>query len=238
MIDKTLEICYFIGTAPRLGFVPVEVLCILWAIISIMGTKVYIDGQNFMYKAADILIAEGKIKSKDELTKIDIRGVVEHIFEPGVAITYYSAKVKVRKDRGEDIREKTMRFSDVSRRIRNTLNAQDITYNDSGRLKIRDSDVCKNCKHQDLRMQEKGVDVGIAVDIAVDALRKTVDHIVLISSDTDLIPAIKVAKSAGVKITYVGFSDKTTKAIVALADETEIIRDSEISQAFVVLNKA
>lgn len=76
MIDKTLEICYFIGTAPRPGFVPVEVLCILWVIISVMKTKVYIDGQNFMYKAADILIAEGKIRSKDELTKIDIRGVV------------------------------------------------------------------------------------------------------------------------------------------------------------------
>lgn len=201
-----------------------------------MNTRVYIDGQNFMYKAADILIRESRIATKDELTKIDIRGIVERIFEPGVEITYYSAKVKVRKDKGDDIREKTTRFSDVSRRLRNTLRAQSITFNDSGRLKIRDSDVCKMCGHKDLRLQEKGVDVGIAVDITVDALSKAVGHIVLISSDTDLMPAIKAAKDSGAKITYVGFSDKTTKAIVALADATEIIRDSEILQAFDVMN--
>lgn len=121
-----------------------------------MTTRVYIDGQNFMYKAADILIQAGKIQDKNELTKIDIRGIVEKIFGNDIEITYYSAKVKVRKDKGEDIHQKTTRFSDVSRRVRSTLQKQNIRYNESGKLKIRDSDACKNCNHQDLRMQEKG----------------------------------------------------------------------------------
>lgn len=198
--------------------------------------RVYIDGQNFLYKASEILINANKITSKDELIKIDIRGVIEHIFETDIDIVFYGARVKVRKDMGEAIREKTTRFSDVSRRIRNTLSSQNIAFNDAGRLKIRDRDACKKCGHQDLRMQEKGVDVGIAVDIVSDVLRKNVDHIVLVSSDTDLLPAIRVAKDIGVKITYLGFSDKTTKAIVALADTTEIIRDSEIIKAFEDLN--
>ena len=198
--------------------------------------RVYIDGQNFLYKASEILINANKITSKDELIKIDIRGVIEHIFETDIDIVFYGARVKVRKDMGEAIREKTTRFSDVSRRIRNTQSSQNIAFNDAGRLKIRDSDACKKCGHQDLRMQEKGVDVGIAVDIVSDVLRKNVDHIVLVSSDTDLLPAIRVAKDIGVKITYLGFSDKTTKAIVALADTTEIIRDSEIIKAFEDLN--
>lgn len=201
-----------------------------------MTTRVYIDGQNFMFRTADILVDAGRITDKDELTKIDIRGIVERIFGKDITIVYYGAKVKVRKDKGEDIYEKTRRFSDVSRRIRNTLNQQTISYNESGKLKIRDSDSCKKCGHRDLRMQEKGVDVGIAVDMVVDALQNGVERLVLISSDTDLLPAIKVARAAGAKVVYVGFSNKTTKAIVAEADETEIIRDQEIIEAFDKLN--
>jgi hypothetical protein len=33
--------------------------------------RVYVDGQNFLYKAAEVLIEHGKIPSKDKLTKID-----------------------------------------------------------------------------------------------------------------------------------------------------------------------
>lgn len=201
-----------------------------------MKTHVYIDGQNFLYKAADILVEAGKIHDKNELTKIDIRGVIENIFEGDLCITFYGAKVKVRKDKGDDIHRKTTRFSDVSRRIRNTLNSQKISYNESGKLKLRDSDTCKNCGSQDLRMQEKGVDVGIAVDMVVGSLRDGVDKLILISSDTDLLPAIKIARENGSKVIYVGFSNKTTKAIVAEADETEIIRDQEIIQAYDELN--
>lgn len=201
-----------------------------------MTKHVYIDGQNFMYKAADVLISAGRIASKDELTKIDIRGLIENITGEGVAITYYGAKVRVRNDLGDDIREKTTRFSDVSRRIRGTLQAQRIDFNESGKLKVRDSDRCHNCNNQDYRMQEKGVDVGIAVDMVEAALTRKVDEHVLISSDTDLIPAIKVVKAAGSSVVYVGFSNKTTNAIIAKADKTEIIRDQEIVDAYDRLN--
>lgn len=202
-----------------------------------MKTRVYIDGQNFMYKASDILIEAGRITDKDELTKIDIRGILENIFGQDIEIIYFGAKVKVRKDLGNDIKYKTIRFSDVSRRIRNTLKAQDISFSESGKLKVRDSDVCHDCRHQDLRMQEKGVDVGIAVAMVTDALRKKALNQVLISSDTDLLPAIEVSRSAGATVTYVGFSDKTTKAIVAKTDKTEIIRDKEVIDAFDMLNQ-
>lgn len=56
------------------------------------------------------------------------------------------------------------------------------------------------------------------------------------SSDTDLLPAIKIARNSGSKVIYVGFSNKTTNAIVAEADETEIIRDQEIIKAYDALN--
>lgn len=197
-----------------------------------MKKKVYIDGQNFLYKAAEILIRVGEISSKDELTKLNIRGIIENIVGIGVEIVYYGAKVNVRKDLGEGIEEKTRRFSDVSRRIRNTLNQQNISFIESGKLKVRDSDMCHNCNHKDLRLQEKGVDVGIAVDMVTDALLKRVNEVVLVSSDTDLLPAIDIVTGAKVAVTYIGFSNKTTNAIVAKTSRTEIIRDQEVLDAY------
>ena len=194
--------------------------------------KVYIDGQNFLYKAADVLIKHGSVSSKNELTKIDMRSLFEDIAGNDVEIVFYGAKVRVRKDLDDSIREKTTRFSDVARRLRNTLNNQGIIFREIGKLKVRDSDVCHNCQHRDLRMQEKGVDVGMAVDIVVDACNGAIDEVVLVSSDTDLLPAIQAAKAQAVKVTYVGFSDKMTKAIARQADASVVMSDQGTIEAF------
>jgi uncharacterized LabA/DUF88 family protein len=202
-----------------------------------MKKIVYIDGQNFLYKAAEILIEAGRITDKSDLTKIDIRGIFEHIFEADIEVKFYGAKVKIRKDKGEEILNKSRRFSDTSRRIRNTLNAQAITFVESGKLKLRDSDKCKNCLTQDLKFQEKGVDVGVAVDMIVDRFKTGVEQTILVSSDTDLLPAIKAVKDDGGEVVYVGFSDKLTNAIVAESSQTEIIRDNEIINAYDLSNQ-
>jgi len=44
-----------------------------------MKTVVYIDGQNFLYKASDVLIKEGLIFDKQELYNLDIRGLISNI---------------------------------------------------------------------------------------------------------------------------------------------------------------
>ncbi len=201
-----------------------------------MAYKVYIDGQNFLYKAAEILIDSGHITDKSDLTKLDIRSILTTIFGSDIDIRFYGAKVKVRNDKGDDILLKSRRFSDTSRRVRNTLAAQDITYVESGKLKLRDSDRCKQCNLQDLKFQEKGVDVGIAVDLVVDCYKNDTAQCAIVSSDTDLLPAIKAVKDAGCKVTYVGFSGRLTNALVAECDTTETIRDSEIISAYEALN--
>ena len=226
-------LCYYNLIAPRLGLVPVEVFGIIRPV-----KKVYIDGQNFLYKAADVLMKHGNISSKDELTKIDMRSLFENIAGNGVDIVFYGAKVRVWKDLDDTIREKTTRFSDVARRLRNTLNNQDIVFKEVGKLKVRDSDVCHNCRHRDLRMQEKGVDVGMAVDIVVDACNGAIDEVVLVSSDTDLLPAIQAAKAQAVKVTYIGFSDKMTRAIAKQANTGAVMSDQEIIEAFNRYNTA
>ena len=49
-----------------------------------------------------------------------------------------------------------------------------------------------------LNMRQKGVDMKIGVDIATLAYKKLVDQIVLISGDSDFIPAAKLARIEGI----------------------------------------
>jgi uncharacterized LabA/DUF88 family protein len=57
---------------------------------------------------------------------------------------------------------------------------------------------------------------------------------VLVSSDTELLPSVQAIREEikDARIIYVGFSDKLTKALINNASETQIIRDSEIIEAF------
>jgi len=61
--------------------------------------------------------------------------------------------------------------------------------------------------------QEKGVDVRIALNILKGALKNEYDECFVISSDTDIIPAIKDAKDTGKKIIYIGFVGFVSQAM-------------------------
>lgn len=171
---------------------------------------------------------------KQEVCSIDIPYLLNQIFpNEELVIRYYGvAKIRQQKNYGETIQEKSIRFADNLRRMRNCLAKTGVEFRATGVLKVRDRDECKKCGATDYKFQEKGVDVGLAVDLVADALRNRVSHIILISSDTDLVPAIKVAKEAGIRITYVGFDNQITRLLSSLADSTQIIRDSEVIEAY------
>ncbi len=46
----------------------------------------------------------------------------------------------------------------------------------------------------DNRIREKGVDVQIAIDLVIGAAENHFDTAIIVSSDTDLIPAIKIER--------------------------------------------
>ena len=48
--------------------------------------------------------------------------------------------------------------------------------------------------------EQKGVDLRIGLDIATYSLPRQVDRIILVTGDTDLIPAMKLARRSGVQI--------------------------------------
>ena len=57
-------------------------------------------------------------------------------------------------------------------------------------------------------IREKGVDVKIAVDLVAGAFENRYDTAVVVSSDTDLLPAIKHVINMDKKVEYVGFSTR------------------------------
>lgn len=54
--------------------------------------------------------------------------------------------------------------------------------------------------------KEKGVDVRLALDIYKLANKNAYDKVVLLSSDSDLIPAIRMVQEDGKEVEYIGFS--------------------------------
>ena len=75
---------------------------------------------------------------------------------------------------------------------------------------------------------EKGVDVLIAVDMLVAAYENLCDKIILISSDTDLLPAIDKAKALGKVVEYIGFSHKASHAMIDRCSSSFLLRKSDL----------
>jgi len=71
--------------------------------------------------------------------------------------------------------------------------------------------------------REKGVDVRIAIDILWGAFKKEYEKCFVISTDTDIIPAILDAISLDKAVVYVGFENFISRALKANSSGTKII---------------
>lgn len=78
--------------------------------------------------------------------------------------------------------------------------------------------------------QEKGVDVLLAIDIVIKAVRDEYDIAVLLSSDADFAPALAFARSQGKEAVYLGFEHARSSSLTKQATRTIILRPDMISQ--------
>jgi len=74
-----------------------------------------------------------------------------------------------------------------------------------------------------LSLEQKGVDMRIGIDVATLSLKRIVDRIILISGDTDMIPAMKLARREGVQVVLVELSHPIHSALDEDADLTRVI---------------
>lgn len=77
---------------------------------------------------------------------------------------------------------------------------------------------------------EKGVDVKIATDLLVGAYENLYDDAIVISSDTDLLPAMQKVKEKGKNVEYVGFGHQPSLALQTAATRSRLLLIEELKK--------
>lgn len=80
----------------------------------------------------------------------------------------------------------------------------------------------------DHKIREKGVDVKIAIDMVIDGIENKYDTAILVSSDTDLIPAIRYLRLKGKRVEYIGFSNFLSYGMLKECDDQRILGTTEL----------
>jgi len=168
---------------------------------------VYIDGSNLYHKLKDLEIEdtiEFNYKSFSDFLARD-REIVSYRYYVGVV------RVKGKNKKAENMRSEQQKlFSNLEKQ--------------------------KFCIKRGYLMEskgkfhEKGVDVKIATDMLIGAYENRYDTAIFISSDTDLIPAIKHIKFLGKKIEYIGFSHAPSLGLQKVVNISRLLIKDDINQ--------
>lgn len=165
---------------------------------------IIIDGSNFYFKLKDLGLHN--LLSFDFSRFVKLLARSQRI----VNACYYIGRIR------QDGSVKTNKLFDGQQKLIGRLKNHKISYQFGYLLKNGG------------KYHEKGVDVQMAVDMLVAAYEDTCDRIILVSSDTDLAPAIKKAQEKGKVVEYVGFSHKTSVAMVSFCKESHVLTREDI----------
>lgn len=168
---------------------------------------IYIDGSNLYYKLRDLEVPN--------ITYFNYGGLSKWLVRDRTIISkrYYIGVVRAKEndEKGQALRKSQQRlFNHLCSPAQGFI--------------VKQGYLMKN----DGVYHEKGVDVKIAVDLLVGAYENIYDVAVLISSDTDLIPAIQKVKHLGKDVEYIGFSHKPSLALQKYASLTRLLIKEEL----------
>ena len=165
---------------------------------------ILIDGSNFYFKLKDLGLSN--------LLSFDFRRFIQLLARSYkvMNICYYVGRIR------QDGSNKTERLFDAQQKLLGSLKKHHVSYQLGYLLKSGG------------KYHEKGVDVQIAVDMLVAAYENLADRIILISSDTDLAPAIKKIREKGKTVEYIGFSHKASVAMVGFCSESHLLRKEDL----------
>lgn len=163
--------------------------------MSIFGKEkvaVYIDGSNTYNKLK-------KLGLPDEDKRFDFSAFVSHIVGGRQLISkrYYVGIV-----RNHDGSEKSEKLVRKQQQFLETLRSAD--------FEIKKGKIM----YDGGRIREKGVDVKLAIDLVIGAADNLYDTAVVVSSDTDLIPAIKYAWYKKKNVEYIGFAGEPSLGMI------------------------
>ena len=165
---------------------------------------ILIDGSNFYFKLKDLGL--------QNLLKFNFSAFSKLLAneDQTVGSSYYIGAVRT------DGSEKTQELFNHQRKLLAHLKTNGFRYSLGFLLKSEG------------RFHERGVDVNMAVDILVATYENKADRIILVSSDTDLLPAVRKAREKGKLVEYIGFSHKPSVAMVANCDHTRLLTKKDL----------
>lgn len=168
------------------------------------GCIILIDGSNFFFKLKELNL--------HNLLKFDFLGFAKFLSNGDQIInaTYYVGAVRT------DGTPKTKRMHENQQKLLSYLQTNGFNYILGYLLK------------SDGEWHEKGVDVNIAVDVLVATYENICDRIVIVSSDTDLLPAIKKATEKGKSIEYVGFAHSRSYAMINNCSKNLLLKKGDL----------
>lgn len=193
---------------------------------------IYVDGENFLHRVEEVLKDSKIIKEKTQIINFSLRKLLRQVIPEysKPEIRYYGTRVHISGLKESKVLERAEAIAESQRRLKRDLTNQNITFITAGSLRVRDTS-CRNCGKTTQVFKEKGVDVRMAVDIIEDASSTT--HQIILSSDSDLLPAIRVArKSKNSRITYVHYAEQPNYALIKASQESRVYTNNQVKRLF------
>jgi len=183
----------------------------------------FIDGENFLHKIREVLNNKAVDKNRINLAQINLNHLLNNPLKD-LKIKrkiFYVSRLHFHSES----KEKSLELLKFQRSLRNTLSSQCFEFVFSGNVRAQKVG-------QKVIFREKGVDVQIAVDMVALSCDKKMSTAILCSSDSDLQPAVKEARSRGIEIIYLGFENSPNKGLSYTTNRTILIRNSEVLDIF------
>jgi|GEM_PF-234200 len=171
---------------------------------------VFIDGSNLYFKLRTL------IPHKMDFIRYRYKDLVNSLIHEDEKLVYVGYYVGVVRD--------TKRSRDLTKTADLIQNQQKLFE----QLRHQQIDIVKGyLLERDGKFFEKGVDVRLAVDIVTMAQLKKFDTAILISSDTDLIPAMQSAQHNKREVVHIGFEHQPSLSLIRYANRSRLITRKE-----------
>jgi len=167
-------------------------------------TIILVDGSNFYFKLKELKL--------HHLLEFSFSSFAQFLAGKTkiVQATYYIGAVKAGRS------EKSKILHANQQKLLSRLRSQGFTYYLGYLLK------------SDGVYKEKGVDVKIATDLLLGACQDKYDRAFLVSSDSDLVPAVEGAQELGKIVTYVGFKHQPSYALLQTCRRSMLLTKEEL----------
>jgi uncharacterized LabA/DUF88 family protein len=195
--------------------------------------KMYIDGENFLFKVADILQQSKIIKEKSDITKLKLSYIKNETLEMHKinSVQFYAAKLH-QYSNSKSLEKKSGILIESQRRLKRYLENDGVKFIMSGHVRLQNYVAARKGMREKVTFKEKGVDVRLAIDIMVDVCDKKVKTVYLLSSDSDMIPVVREVRARGAKVVYVGFGTMPNLGLIATCNQTILLQKADIIEAY------